>query len=298
MIEHADVRRSVPLAPMTTYKVGGPARWYAEPEDLEALRSILEVTPSDTEVIVLGRGSNVVIADDGVDGLVLRLGRGFNAFEVLPDGDVVAGAATALPLLARGVAAAGRSGLEFYVGIPGSVGGAVRMNAGGHGSDTASVLLDASILDMRTRSVERRSVEELQLSYRRSNLTDDDIVLQARFETEPCDPTDAEAVLREITRWRKEHQPGGTLNAGSVFKNPADESAGSIIDRLGLKGERFGPVSVSEVHANFLVATKDATASDIFLFVNHIRSIVAEQAAIDLEPEIRFIGFPNAEVTS
>jgi len=297
MIEHADVRRSVPLAPMTTYKVGGPARWFAEPEDLEALRSILEVTPSDIDVLVLGRGSNVVIADDGVDGLVLRLGRGFNAFEVLPDGDVVAGAATSLPVLARGAAAAGRSGLEFYVGIPGSVGGAVRMNAGGHGSDTASVLLETSILDMRTRSVERRSPADLQLSYRHSNLTDDDIVLQARFETEPCDPTDAEAVLREITRWRKEHQPGGTLNAGSVFKNPAHESAGSIIDRLGLKGERFGPVSVSEVHANFLVATKDATASDIFLFVNHIRSIVAEQTAIHLEPEIRFIGFPEAEVT-
>lgn len=297
MIDHADVRASVPLAPMTTYKVGGPARWFAEPDDLEALRSILEVTPADIEVIVLGRGSNVVIADAGVDGLVLRLGRGFSAFDVLPDGIVVSGAAVALPVLARGVAAAGRSGLEFYVGIPGSVGGAVRMNAGGHGSDTASVLVDASVLDIRSRSVERRNVGELDLSYRHSNLTDTDIVLQARYETESCDPQDAETVLRDITRWRKEHQPGGTLNAGSVFKNPANESAGSIIDRLGLKGERFGPVSVSEVHANFLVATKEASASDIFLFVNRIRSIVAEQTAIDLEPEIRFIGsFPNAEV--
>jgi UDP-N-acetylmuramate dehydrogenase len=293
MIAHPAVRDDVELAPFTTYKVGGPARWFAEPRDLAELREILSMVPDGVPVVVLGRGSNVVISDAGIPGLVLRLGEAFAAIDVRPDGMVVAGGATPLPVLARTTATAGRSGLEFYVGIPGSVGGAVRMNAGGHGSETSSVLVEASVLDIPTRSVTRRSPHDLDMSYRHSNLTDDDIVVQAAFRTVQGDPAEAERVVREITRWRKDNQPGGTLNAGSVFKNPAREPAGAIIDRLGLKGTSIGPVGVSPVHANFMVATKDATASDIFTFVHHVRAIVRERAGIDLEPEIRFIGaFP------
>lgn len=136
---------------MTTYKVGGPARWFAEPDGLEDLRSILEVVPEPMAVWVLGRGSNVVISDTGFDGLVIRLGKGFSAVDVRNDGTVVAGASVPLPILARTAAEAGRGGLEFYVGIPGSVGGAIVMNAGGHGSDTASVLVEATVLDVATR---------------------------------------------------------------------------------------------------------------------------------------------------
>lgn len=294
MIGHASVRRNVELGPLTTYKVGGPARFFAEPDGLEELRSVLEGTLEETPIVVLGRGSNVVISDEGFPGLVIRLGRGFGAIDVSPVGDVIAGAGTALPVLARTAARAGRGGLEFYVGIPGSVGGAVRMNAGGHGTDTAAVLTSTMILGVDSREVVSRHVADLGLGYRRSNLTDGDIVLQATFHTEAIDAGEAEATMREITRWRKEHQPGGTLNAGSVFKNPAGTSAGEIIDELGLKGHRLGPVSVSEVHANFLVAAKDATASDIFVFVQQLRSIVHRRAGIDLEPEIRFIG-PFAE---
>lgn len=290
MIPHASVRADVPLAEFTTYKVGGPARWFAEPEDLEMLRSVLEVTPPDVPIWVLGRGSNVVIADGGFDGLVIRLGPGFAAIDVRSDGVVVAGGATALPVLARAAADAGRGGLEFYVGIPGSVGGAVRMNAGGHGSETADVLRGVRVLRIPTRSVDLLDVDALDLGYRHSALTDDDIVVQASFATVPTDPGAARAQLREITRWRKEHQPGGTLNAGSVFKNPPGEPAGAIIDRLGLKGMAVGPVRVSDVHANWMVATRSATASDIFSFVHRIRDIVAERTGIELEPEVRFIG--------
>ena len=294
MIDHAGVREEVQLGPMTTYKVGGPARWFAEPDGLEDLRSILEVVPDPMQVWVLGRGSNVVISDAGFDGLVIRLGRGFSAVDVRDDGTIVAGASAPLPILARAAAEAGRSGLEFYVGIPGSVGGAVVMNAGGHGSDTASVLVEATVLDVVTRSVDRRTPVDLDLSYRHSNLTDDTIVVQATFSTEAIDPAEGMDRLREITRWRREHQPGGTLNAGSVFKNPPDASAGAIIDGLGLKGTHLGPVSVSPVHANWLVATEDATASDIFAFVQYIRGLVADRAGIELVPEIRFIGaFPE-----
>ena len=294
MIDHAGVREQVPLGPMTTYKVGGPARWFAEPDGLEDLRSMLEVVPEPMAVWVLGRGSNVVISDSGFDGLVIRLGRGFSAIDVRDDGTVVAGASAPLPILARTAAEAGRSGLEFYVGIPGSVGGAVVTNAGGHGSDTASVLVEATVLDVATRAVDRRAPVDLDLAYRHSNLTDHTIVVQATFSTGAIDPAEGMARLREITRWRREHQPGGTLNAGSVFKNPPDESAGAIIDGLGLKGTLLGPVSVSPVHANWLVATEDATATDIFAFVQHIQRLVADRAGIELVPEIRFVGaFPQ-----
>ena len=290
MIAHHSVRTDVDLAALTTYKVGGPARYYIEPDGLEELRSVLEVTPGGMPVVVLGRGSNVVISDEGVDGLVVRLGKGFAGIEVAPDGRVRAGGGAPLPVLARTATAAGRTGLEFYVGIPGSVGGAVMMNAGGHGSDTAAVLVDAVVLSVVTREITVRPVDTLGLRYRHSDLTDDDVVVRATFATEEGDPDVGEQELRDITRWRKEHQPGGTLNAGSVFKNPEHEPAGAIVDRLGLKGTSIGPVSVSDVHANFMVATKDATASDIFRFVHEIRATVADRTGIELEPEIRFIG--------
>lgn len=290
MIPYEGVREHVPLAPMTTYKVGGPARWFAEPDDLESLRSVLEVTPDEVPVWVLGRGSNVVIADAGFAGLVIRLGRGFAAADVRADGTIVAGGGMALPVLARTAADEGRGGLEFYVGIPGSVGGAVRMNAGGHGSETADVLERVRILRVSTRIVDSLRASELDLSYRHSNLTDDDVVVQARYVTTAVDPEAARDELRAITRWRKEHQPGGTLNAGSVFKNPPDEPAGAIIDRLGLKGTSLGPVSVSERHANWLVAATSASAADIFRFVQHIRRTVEERSGVRLEPEIRFVG--------
>lgn len=294
MIAHDLVRGGVELGPLTTYKVGGAARWFAEPTSLEELRSILELTPSTVPIVVLGRGSNVVISDNGWDGLVLRLAGGFLAIDVRADGAMVAGGGAPLPILARTAAAAGRAGLEFYVGIPGSVGGAVAMNAGGHGSDTATVLDSATVLTMGTRSVDSRPVDTLDLSYRHSNLRNDEVVVQAVFSTEPGNPSELEKTLREITRWRKEHQPGGTLNAGSVFKNPVGKAAGAIIDGAGLKGMRQGSVGVSDVHANFLVATKEATASDIFLFVHRIRSIVEERTGVVLEPEVRFIGdFPD-----
>ncbi|MFV1998941.1 MAG: UDP-N-acetylmuramate dehydrogenase [Acidimicrobiia bacterium] len=296
MIDHPAVVRDVSLAQMTTYKVGGSAQFMAEPANLSELREVLAQAPPEMEVTVLGRGSNVVIADSGIEGLVIRLGHGFNEAAFNEDGSVVAGAGVALPKLARLAASEARAGLGFYVGIPGSVGGAVRMNAGGHGSDTAKVLSYAVVLDSSSVEVRRWSVDELGLSYRRSNLQSNHIVVQARFSTAQGQSEDLDAELREITRWRREHQPGGTLNAGSVFKNPTGQHAGAIIEKAGLKGERFGPVRVSEIHANFLVAADEATADDIFRFVQYIRSSVAARCGVELEPEIKFLGsFPDAE---
>jgi len=290
MIDHPCVTFDVALAPLTTYRVGGNARLFAEPADLAELREVLALVPPDVEIVVLGRGSNVVISERGIDGLVIKLGHSFRAVAAEPDGNVVAGAGAALPKLARTAASSGRAGLGFYVGIPGSVGGAVRMNAGGHGSDTASVLIDALVLDTATAQIVRSTPGDLGLAYRCSNLSDADIVVQATFTTTVGDVEVLEDELREITRWRKANQPGGTLNAGSVFKNPEGDFAGAIIERCGLKGARFGPVEVSSVHANFLVAANVATGDDIFSFVHRIRSIVRDRTGIDLEPEIRFLG--------
>ena len=290
MIEHTSVRANVALGPLTTYKVGGSARWFAEPCDLEELRSILETVPSGMDVVVLGRGSNVVISEAGIDGLVIRLGGAFSAIDCATSGRVVAGAGAALPKLARAAAAAGMAGLEFYVGIPGSVGGAIVMNAGGHGSDTAAVLSEAIVVDLESGSLDKRSAKSLELSYRNSNITASEVVVQGTFVTSPGATEEIEHELRAITRWRKVHQPGGTLNAGSVFKNPEIGSAGAIIDRCGLKGHTIGPVAVSQVHANFLVATGDATATDIHAFVFEIQSTVFGMTQIKLEPEIRFLG--------
>jgi UDP-N-acetylmuramate dehydrogenase len=285
------VQRDVPVGPLTTYKLGGPAAWYAEVADQPSLERLLEEwRPTGLPLLMLGRGSNLVVHEDGVEALVVRLGRGFAQVEMEPDA-VRAGGAVRLPQLARAAVSAGRLGLEFYVGIPGSVGGAVRQNAGGHGRETRDVLIDATVLDGRQGIVDARTAADLELGYRHSSLASHEVVLGARFAFEPGDPAVGEAHMREVTRWRREHQPGGTLNAGSVFKNPAGDSAGRIIDALGLKGLRVGGVAVSEKHANFFVADADATASDLHRLVAEVRARVRDATGVDLEPEIQFEGF-------
>jgi UDP-N-acetylmuramate dehydrogenase len=284
------VQTQVPMAPLTTYKLGGPAAWFVEVGSDRHLDEVLAALPLDIEVLVLGRGSNVLVADRGFGGLVIRLVGDFIAIEVERNGTVRAGAAAALPRVARAAAEAARCGLEFYAGIPGSVGGAVMMNAGGHGSDTSEHLLAATILDLRTGARVDRTPEELALGYRRSNLRPDQIVTAARFATVPCTRSEGEARIREITRWRKEHQPGGTFNAGSVFKNPDDDAAGRLIEEAGLKGFRCGGVTVSEMHANFFVADEDAVAQDVWDLVWAIRRRVAAATGVWLTPEIRFAG--------
>lgn len=285
------VRAGVDLAPLTTYKFGGPARYYAEVETSEHLGSIVGVLAEHPiPVLVLGRGSNLVISDEGFPGLVLRLGGTFLRVSIHDDGVVSAGSAVPLPRLARAAVKAGRGGLEFFVGIPGSVGGAVQMNAGCHGSETAEWLIEASIIDLASGGVRHAGPEALDLRYRHSNLAGTDLVIGARFRTVERTPPEGAEILREITQWRKEHQPGGTFNAGSVFKNPPDDAAGRIIDAAGLKGYRRGGVFVSERHANFFVAESGASAQDVYDLVHDVRVKVAAIAGVELEPEVRFAG--------
>ncbi len=285
------VARDVPLGPYTTYKSGGAARYFAVCDDIGALSALTDTGElGEMPVLVLGRGSNLVVADAGFDGLVIRLGPSFGGIDI--DGPkVTAGSAVSLPLLARASVNAGRTGLEFFVGIPGSVGGAVRQNAGCFGLETKDCLISASIIDLRDGARSIVGPEDLGLSYRHSNLRATDLVTEAVFHTEDGEIEAGLQELRRITRWRRDHQPGGTFNAGSVFKNPGPVAAGELIDSLGLKGLSVGDVSVSTKHANFFVAGPDATSADILKLVNLVKDRVLQQTGTILEPEIQFVGF-------
>lgn len=285
------VRRDVPLGPMTTYKAGGPAHLFAEVASEEELEDLVEsgLTTSH-EILVLGRGSNLVVADSGFDGLVIRLGGEFSSASVVGD-RVDAGGAMTLPRLARQAVEAGVLALEFFVGIPGSVGGAVRQNAGCFGVETRDRLIEARLIDLESGETSSRGADDLELGYRHSNVSSTTMVMSASFQGRRGDPSSGKQKMREITRWRKEHQPGGTLNAGSVFKNPPGIAAGRLIDELGLKGTRVGDVAVSEKHANFFVAGPDATATEIHQLMVRVKDLVFERSGTMLEPEIQFVGF-------
>lgn len=286
------VVRERSLASMTTYKLGGAARWFATPNGIDDLKLLARAwcNETDTPMMVLGRGSNIVVADGGFPGLVVKLGPTFSAIEI-EDSMVAAGGGTPLPVLARRAVAHGRLGLEWFVGIPGSVGGAVHQNAGCHGAETVDRLIDADVLAFdQPEEVARKDAATLGLRYRHSALRSTDVVISARFATFEGDRRTGEREMRGVTRWRKVHQPGGTLNAGSVFKNPPGDSAGRLIDQAGLKGFSVGGASVSERHANFFVAGADATASDVWNLMRNVRERVALSAGVTLEPEIAFVG--------
>ena len=285
------LEEAVPLAPLTTYKFGGPARYLVTVSSVEDVVRVAELAAEEgVPVLALGRGSNLVVSDAGFDGVVLRAGPGLNSWTAADDGRVEAGAAVPLPRLARETVREGLGGLAFFTGVPGSVGGAVRMNAGCHGSETKDRLVHAVVVELASGVVTERTPQQLGMRYRHSDLEDDEFVVQATFVADPVDPAEGEATIREITRWRKEHQPGGAHTAGSVFKNPPGDAAGRIIDSLGLKGLTIGGARVSERHANFFEASPEARAADVRALVEEVRRRVEEATGIDLEPEVRFAG--------
>lgn len=286
------VERDAASADLTTYRVGGPIGVLVRARSLADLAAVREVAGSrHPELLIVGRGSNLLVSDRGFDGVGVVLEGEFEHIETDPaTASVVAGGSVSLPVLARRAAAVGIGGLEFYVGIPGSVGGAVRMNAGGHGSTTRDVLVSASVFDLADGETRIRDVGELELGYRSSSITSTEVVTEAtvrgrRDERERC-----EERLADIVRWRRENQPGGA-NAGSVFTNPPDVAAARLIDDCGLKGLRVGGAVVSAKHANFIQADANATASDVFRLVGEVRSRVEAATGVRLEPELRLVGF-------
>ncbi|MDH3681194.1 MAG: UDP-N-acetylmuramate dehydrogenase [Acidimicrobiia bacterium] len=284
--------RSVPLAPMCTYKVGGRAALYVAASsvaDLEQVTAALAGT--DLPTLVVGKGSNLLVADAGFPGLVVHLDDDFSEVAVdAATGRARLGAAALLPVAARKTAAAGLTGFEWAVGVPGSVGGAVRMNAGGHGSDMAATLVRVSVFDLHLGGpVERRSAD-LDLAYRHSAVRVDEVVLFAELELAEGDRARSETEISEIVRWRRANQPGGQ-NAGSVFTNPPGDSAGRLIDEAGLKGYRIGTAEVSTKHANFIQADPDGSADDVRRVIEAVRARVRDTFGVELQCENLLIGF-------
>ena len=294
------VETNWPLARYTTYRLGGPASLYVEPagaDDLEALVAEMARFEEDLPLLVMGRGSNLVVSDHGWPGVVVRPGAGFSWLEGVDEAPATgraerlrSGSATSMPLLANWAARRGFTGLEFAIAIPGSVGGAVRMNAGAHGSETARPLASATIFDFASGRTEVRSPEHLDFSYRRSNLRDSQFVVSAAWALEVSDPDEVRGRMEGYRKHRAATQPGAVQNAGSVFKNPPGDSAGRLVEAAGLKGWGVGRASVSTLHANFFIAEEGSTAQDVFDLVHAVRLKVRAEFGVDLEPEIRFVG--------
>ena len=293
------VTRDEPIGPYTTYRVGGAASLFMRAmsvDDLHAAsRALAKVK---IPVLMLGRGSNMLISNSGFRGLAVALGPFAEQIAMpSPDQDpiVVVGAMTSLPVIARQSVAAGLRGFEWAVGVPGSIGGAVRMNAGGHGSDMIASLLSVRLFHIELGIEANVSAANLGLRFRGSDLNDQHIVLSATLRLARGDKSEGESRLAEIVKWRRENQPGGQ-NAGSVFVNPVSgaSSAGALIDGLGLRGYRIGTAEISEKHANFIQADEDGNADDVVELMTFVRQRVAEAHGIELRSEIRLVGFSAA----
>ena len=280
--------RSAPLERITWFRVGGPAEAMARPVDRADLQVLLAELPGDVPLTVLGVASNTLVRDGGIDGLVLRLGRGFS--DIRAKGEtVVAGAAALCANVARAAADAGLGGLEFLSGIPGTVGGALAMNAGAYGRETADVLIDADAMT-RHGEVERLFNADFGFRYRGNALGKDRIFLQARFRgaERPCG--EVRAAMAGIAAAREASQPIRTRTGGSTFRNPDGAKAWELIDRAGCRGLKRGGAMVSEMHCNFLVNTGNASAADLEDLAEDVRARVFAATGVGLDWEIERVG--------
>ena len=282
-----------PLGPWTTLGVGGPARWFVEPRDVESLARVLS-SLGELPLLVLGRGSNLLVADTGWPGVALRLGAGFK-WQRRSGVSVSAGGGTSMPALAAWLATEGLTGLEFAAGIPATVGGSVRMNAGAHGGQTADALTSVTIASPSSPSGREYVPGELDFAYRHSALPDRAVVVAASWALAEDDPAAIRERLDELRAWRRRTQPLRQRNCGSVFTNPPGDSAGRLIDEAGLKGRSVNGASVSEKHANFIVVEPGrTTARDVVTLIRLVRDEVAAQGGPVLVPEVRLVGFEEA----
>lgn len=291
------VEQNRSMATSTTYGVGGEAACVATVASRRDIQVVADLVATNAieNVIVIGRGSNVLIADEGFDGLIVLLAYSSDedVIEVLGD-DVVAPGSMPMPILARRSVGAGRKGLEWCVGIPGTVGGAVRMNAGGHGSEIVDDLVSVELVSLRSGRWATVDVIDLGMHFRGSALAPHHVVVSARFRTTASEGSESLQAIDDVVTWRRQNQPGGR-NAGSVFVNPApgDGSSGSLIDACGLRGFSIGGARVSEKHANFIQASDGATASDIVAVMQHVQSVVEREKGIRLRSEVCLVGFSD-----
>ncbi len=290
--------RNVPLGPMTTYRVGGCAAVMVRATRRDDLLLVADAhRRSGLPVLAVGRGSNMLVADTGFEGIAVstvELPEVFAVGRADHDGSVVVtvSAGLSLPVVARRTAKEALTGFEWAVGVPGSIGGAVRMNAGGHGSDMAASLVDVTVIDLEAAEERVVPAAELELGFRSSGIPATWLVVEARLRLAEGDRDASARELAEIVAWRRANQPGGQ-NAGSVFVNPVpgEVSAGQLIDAAGLRGLRVGSAHVSEKHANFIQAADDGTAADVRALMRLVHDRVEAHSGWSLRSEIRLVGF-------
>ena len=277
------------LADITWFRVGGPAQALFTPADAADLAYFLANIPADLPVFVIGLGSNLLVRDGGVEGVVIRLGRGFSEIKVEPGQRLRVGAAVPDVKLARAAADAGIAGLAFYRGIPGSIGGALRMNAGAHGRETRDVLIEAGAVD-RQGNVHVLPLADMQLSYRHCGVPADWIFTDALYQGSPGDPAEILEQMSEVADYREANQPIKERTGGSTFKNPPGSSAWKLIDAAGCRGLRVGGAKVSDMHCNFLINDRNAAAEDIERLGETVRARVKASSGVVLHWEIIRLG--------
>ncbi|WP_353216807.1 UDP-N-acetylmuramate dehydrogenase [Sandarakinorhabdus sp.] len=277
-----------PLAPLLWFKAGGAADWLFEPADPDDLCAFLKALPADMPVLALGLGSNLIVRDGGVAGVVVRLGKPFA--KVSADGEtLICGGGASGISVSSAARDAGVAGLEFLRGIPGTVGGFVRMNGGAYGREVADVLVEITVIT-RAGTVETRLASALDYSYRHSNLADGEIVVSARLRGRPGDKAAIQAEMDRIAAAREASQPLRTRTGGSTFKNPAPHKAWELVHNAGCRGLRVGGAEVSEKHSNFLINSHRASAADIEALGELVRAHVLARAGVNLEWEIQRVG--------
>jgi UDP-N-acetylenolpyruvoylglucosamine reductase len=296
------VERDFPIARLTTIRTGGSAEFFARPGSPGHLERLLVwAAESELEVGVVGSGSNLLIADAGVRGLVLKLDKELTTIELdgIAGDRIACGGGARLPAVSAAAARAGLTGIEFGVSIPGTVGGAVRMNANAYGGALADVLEWVDVVS--AQGTERRTPDQLGFEYRRSNLVRGEIVARARFQLRPADELDVKATLADLRERRKQAQPVGIKTFGSTFKNPEDpraggRTAGQLLEAAGCRGLRVGDAGFSDKHANFVENFGDATTADVIALMAAGRERVKQQFGVELEPEVQALGpveFPS-----
>lgn len=280
------------LADITWFRVGGPADVLFTPADEADLVYFLKGLSGDVPVFMLGLGSNLLVRDGGIRGVVVRLGRGFGMVEALPGNKLRSGAAVPDVKVARAAAEAGIDGLAFYRGIPGSIGGALRMNAGAHGTETKDRLVSARAVD-RQGNIHDLANADFAFTYRHSAVPADWIFTEATFAGERGDPEAILEHMNEVARYREKNQPIKERTGGSTFKNPPGNSAWKLVDAAGCRGLRIGGAKVSEMHCNFLINDRDASARDVEQLGETVRARVEASQGVTLDWEIIRIGEPR-----
>lgn len=283
------LRANAVLSEITWFRVGGPAQVLFTPADEADLAYFLKLLPPEVPVFPLGLGSNMLVRDGGVPGVVIRLGRGFGQIEIGDGHRITAGSAVPDVKVARSAGEAGIAGLHFYRGIPGSIGGALRMNAGAHGTETKDVLESARAVD-RQGNIHQLSLADMGFTYRHCGVPKDFIFTSATFRGARGSPAEILQQMEEVADYREQNQPIKERTGGSTFKNPPGHSAWKLVDAAGMRGFRIGGAMVSQMHCNFLINTEGATAEDIEQLGETIRSRVKANSGVELNWEIIRLG--------